>query len=390
MRIESLQLKNFKAFRDVEIRDIPPFCVLVGANGSGKSTLLNALKLVQDALAENMSIAASRLGGVRGIDEVLSRGAEGVMEIVLQTKERPNAAVIGYLVRVSSANGTPIVERERVAIAPSSAGEKSEHLDVVRGHLTAFEVGGASLEKINSFNLKSTDALALKSFGQFAGFLILKSLSTFIESWSFSNLQIDRVRPEREFGLAEHLSPEGDNLALVLDYYAKKHPAVLETIIQRLRERVPGIDRIETKSTEDGRLLLRFHDGAFEDPFLARQVSDGTIKMLAYLTLLYDPNPAPLLCIEEPENHLYPKLLAELAEEFRAYALRGGQVIVTTHSPDFLNAAELDEVFWLAKENGATKVVRARDDEQVATYMRDGDKLGSLWRQGFFTGADPG
>jgi predicted ATPase len=68
--------------------------------------------------------------------------------------------------------------------------------------------------------------------------------------------------------------------------------------------------------------LLRFKDGAFEDPFLARHVSDGTIKMFAYLILLYDPKPHPLLCVEEPENRLYPKLLWELAEEFRAYSLR--------------------------------------------------------------------
>jgi len=135
--------------------------------------------------------------------------------------------------------------------------------------------------------------------------------------------------------------------------------------------------------------LLKFQDGAFEDPFLARYVSDGTIKMLAYLVLLHDPHPHPLLCVEEPENQLYPSLLAELAEEFRDYARRGGQVFVSTHSPDFLNAAKLEEVFWLAKVNGYTEVRRAQDDAQVARYMSDGDQLGYLWKQGFLEGADP-
>ena len=146
---------------------------------------------------------------------------------------------------------------------------------------------------------------------------------------------------------------------------------------------------VQPKVTEEGRLLLKFQDGAFEDPFLARHVSDGTIKMLAYLTLLYDPKPHPLLCVEEPENQLYPKLLGELAEEFRAYAERGGQVFVSTHSPDFLNAVRLDEVFWLAKKEGYTRIFRARDDAQLAAYMAEGDQMGYLWSQGFFEDADP-
>lgn len=103
--------------------------------------------------------------------------------------------------------------------------------------------------------------------------------------------------------------------------------------------------------------------------------------------MLQHPAPHPLLCVEEPENQLYPTLLAELAEEFRAYAARGGQVFVSSHSPDFLNAVELDEAFWLVKREGYTQVVRARDE--VAEYMRDGDKLGYLWKQGLFEGADP-
>ena len=119
------------------------------------------------------------------------------------------------------------------------------------------------------------------------------------------------------------------------------------------------------------------------------KLSDGTIKMFAYLVLLHDPKPHPLICVAEPENQLYPKLLAELAEEFRDYARRGGQVFVSTHSPDFLNATELDEVFWLVKKDGYTAIQRAADDAQVADYMRAGDQIGYLWKQGFFVGADP-
>jgi predicted ATPase len=237
--------------------------------------------------------------------------------------------------------------------------------------------------------LKSPDILAIKGLAQFERFPAVVALGNLIENWHLSDFHISRARPEAEAGYAEHLSREGENLSLVVEYLFKHHRSVFDDILARLQARVPGVTKVEAKTTEEGRVLLKFQDGAFEDPFLARYVSDGTIKMLAYLVLLFDPTPHPLLCVEEPENQLYPTLLEDLAEEFRAYAQRGGQVFVTTHSPDFLNAVNLDEVFWLVKTKGYTSVHRAKDDKQLAAYMAEGDKMGYLWKQGFFAGAKP-
>ncbi|MFZ1546419.1 MAG: AAA family ATPase, partial [Candidatus Nitrotoga sp.] len=173
------------------------------------------------------------------------------------------------------------------------------------------------------------------------------------------------------------------------EYLHSRHSDIFQTVLKKLTERVPGITSVDAKTTEEGRVLLRFQDGAFEDPFLARYVSDGTIKMFAYLVLLYDPTPHPLLCVEEPENQLYPNLLWELAEEFRAYAERGGQVFVSSHSPDFLNAVKLEEVYWLVKDQGRTTIKRAQDDKQIAAFMAEGDQMGYLWKEGLFQGAGP-
>ena len=137
---------------------------------------------------------------------------------------------------------------------------------------------------------------------------------------------------------------------------------------------------------DDGRLVLRFQDGSFKDPFIARYVSDGTIKMFAYLVLLYDPKPHSLLAVEEPENQLYPELLPELAEEFRDYARRGGQVFLSTHSPDFLNGVELDEIFWLVKQNGFATAKRASESDTLRSLVEEGDKPGTLWKQALFEG----
>ena len=397
MQIESIRLKNFRAFKDVTLRDIPHFCVLVGANGTGKSTLFSVFGFLRDAMASNLTAALGRLGGSRGLQEVRSRNSSGAIEIELKIRAslwRGKSTLITYELHIDEENGRPFVLREILKYRRGSKGQPWHFLNFSRGEGEAVtnELDSVTDEKDlkrEHQTLKSPDILAIKGLAQFQRFPAVVALGNLIENWHLSDFHISRARPEQEAGYAEHLSREGENLSLVVEYLFRNHQEIFRKILDRLKARIPGITGVEAKTTEEGRVLLKFQDGAFEDPFLARYVSDGTIKMLAYLVLLYDPTPHPLLCVEEPENQLYPSLLWDLAEEFRAYAMRGGQVFVSSHSPDFLNAVELDEVFWLVKEEGYTQVRRARDDEQVSALMNEGDQMGYLWKMGILPGANP-
>jgi len=394
MKLESIRLKNFRAFRDAEMRNIPRLCVIVGANGSGKSTLFSVFGFLKDALTENVHVALTKLGGSRGFAEVRSRNTTGPIEIEIKFRENDSSPLVTYFLAIDEEDGVAFVAHEVLKYRRGSSGKPWHFLDFVRGEGDAVtnepdKVTAESDLARERQTLKSADTLAVKGLAQFKKFPAAMALGELISNWHISEFHIQRARPEQEAGYAEHLSREGENLALVTEFLFKRHPDVFKTVIDKLKKRVPGITKVEAKPTEEGRILLRFQDGAFTDPFLARHVSDGTIKMFAYLVLLHDPKPHPLICVEEPENQLYPKLLAELAEEFRDYARRGGQVFVSTHSPDFLNAARLDEVFWLAKHDGYTAIQRAADDAQVADYMKTGDQMGYLWKQGFFEGADP-
>ena len=394
MKLESLRLKNYKAFQDAELKNIPRMCVLVGANGSGKSTIFSVFGFLKDALTENVHVALTRLGGSRGFQEARSRGTEGPIEIELKFRQNDDGPLITYFLAINEDNGTPVIERELLKYRRGSKGQPWHFLDFARGQGQAVTNEPDKVQDENDLQreeqvLKSPDTLAVKGLAQFKKFPAAMALGELITNWHISDFHIQRARPEQEAGYAEHLSTLGENLSLVTEFLYNRHREIFDRVIAQLTKRIPGITRVEAKTTEEGRVLLRFQDGAFQDPFLARHVSDGTIKMFAYLLLLYDPKPHPLLCVEEPENQLYPKLLMELAEEFRDYAQRGGQVFISTHSPDFLNACRLDEVFWLVKEKGYTVVRRASDDEQVSTYMNDGDQMGYLWKQGFFGGVDP-
>ena len=397
MKIESIRLKNFRAFKSMEMRNIPRLCVLVGANGTGKSTLFQLFGFLQKAMRDNVTVALRNMGGVKGFQEVRTRDAEGPIDITIQFRQGGEKNLLGtYWLQIDEkAPGKPFVAREVLRYRRARYGAPWHFLDFSRGEGYAVtdelkeNVRGPEELTRQRQQLKSPDILAIKGLAQFADFPVVQAFGNLIERWHVSDFHISDARSEADAGLAEHLSPTGDNLSLVTDYLYHQHPLIFKSVLERLCSRVPGITSVEPRTTEEGKVLLRFGDRAFKEPFLARYVSDGTIKMFAYLVMLNDPNPHPLLCVEEPENQLYPALLPELAEEFREYADRGQQVFVSTHSYDFLNATRPEEVFWLSKKDGYSIVQRAQDNERVMSMMEEGDKLGRLWRMGYFDGADP-
>ena len=394
MKIEQIHLKNFRAFKNVCIKNIPKYVVIIGPNGSGKSTLFSIFEFLREAMTSNVTTALAKLGGNRGFKEVRSRKSKGPIEIEIKFRPQPEKQLVTYTLEISEQGGKVVVEREVLSYRRGSSGKPWHFLDFSKGKGKAVineldEVKKESQLEWDEQKLKSPDILAIKGLAQFKNFPATMALGNLIEKWHISDFHISKARPQQEAGHAEHLSKEGENLSQVIEYLHSQHREVFDKITKNLSRRIPGISNVESKQTEEGRILLKFQDGAFEDPFLARFVSDGTIKMLAYLTLLYDPAPHPLLCVEEPENQLHPRLLHEIAEEFRSYANRGGQVFVSTHSPDFLNAARCEEVFWLQKTSGHTEIKRAQDDKQIREYMKNGAKMGDLWNEGFFEGADP-
>lgn len=394
MRIESIRLKNYKAFRDATLKDIPPFLVVVGANGVGKTTLFDVFGFLHDCLKGNVRQALDARGRFK---EVLSRDTDEDTILIEIQYRMPIADVerlVTYSLEISERNNVPYVKREILRYKRGRYGSPFHFLDFSNGEGYAitneedFKKEDEELER--EIQKVSPDTLAIKGLGQFERFKAANAFRQLIESWHVSDFHISAARGRKEAsGEAEHLSESGDNLPLVAQRLFEQHPDTFREILNTMARRVPGVSGVEPKLQDDGYLTLRFQDGSFKTPFLDRYVSDGTIKMFAYLVLLHDPKPHPLLCVEEPENQLYPKLMLELAEEFRQYANRGGQVLVSTHSPDFLNAVELDEVCWLVKTRGNTEIRRAKDDAQIARYMADGDKMGYLWKQGFFEGADP-
>ena len=391
MRIEQIEIKNYRVFRSVRLTRLAPMTIVIGANGSGKSTLFDVFSFLKDALSGNVATAVARRGGFR---ELVSRGEEGPVSITVKFRES-GGRLASYILEVSSEKGAVFVSREILRYRRGRGSGRPWHfVDFSGGSGTAItneSVYGEEgvVEEREEFRLDDSSVLAIKGLGQFREFRVVSEFRSLIENWHISNFHIAGARPSVDEGYAEHLSTRGDNIAQVAQYLYQRHPEQFNRVLKAMSSRVPGVTNVEAKSTEDGRLVLRFQDGSFEDPFIARYVSDGTIKMFAYMVLLHDPKPHPLLAVEEPENQLYPSLLGDLIEEFRDYGRRGGQVFVSTHSPDFLSGAELPEVYWLVKADGFSTVRRASDSDLLCRLVAEGDRPSELWRQKLFDGANP-
>ncbi len=389
-RIEYLRVRNYRALRDLELRDIRPLTVFVGPNGSGKSTVFDVFAFLAECFTDGLRRAWDRRGRFR---ELRSRGAaeDEWIAIDLKYREKRGEPVITYHLAVGERPDGPYVAEESLQWRRGRRyGKPFKFLDFRDGSGRAWtgETPTEESEREDAV-LDSPEMLAVNSLGQFQKHPRVSALRRFITGWYLSYLTADDARGQPEAGPAERLSQTGDNLPNVMQYLDERHPNVLAHILDELTSRVPRLEGVEAKPLEDGRLLLQIKDAPFERPILAKYASDGTLKMLSYLVVLNDPDPPPLIGIEEPENHLHPRLLPELAEECRL-ATTHSQLLVTTHSPFFLSGLSPQEVWVLFRDDeGYARARRTADMPGVPEQIAAGATLGDLWAEGFFDVGDP-
>jgi predicted ATPase len=387
-RIEYLRVQNYRALSDVQIREITPLTVLLGPNGSGKSTIFDVFGFLSECFQFGLRQAWDKRGRAK---ELKTRGKEGPIVIEIKYRESRNLPPITYHLAVDEEGSRPIVVEEWLQWRRGKQyGQPYKFLDYRRGYGKAIsgELPDAEDDRID-IPLRSPELIAVNTLGQFKEHPRVAALREFITGWYVSYLSVEDTRSQPEIGPQERLSKTGDNLSNVIQYLKESHPERLQKIFEVLRKRVPRLDAVMADAMPDGRLLLQIKDLPFERPILSRFASDGTLKILSYLTILYDPQPPPFIGIEEPENFLHPRLLPELAEECR-YTSEKTQLLVTTHSPFFLDTMRPEEVRILYRdEQGYTHVERAKDIKGISEFIESGASLGNLWMEGQFKIGDP-
>lgn len=386
-RIESLRVENYRALRKVELDNLTPMTVLLGPNGSGKSTIFDVFNFLSECFQFGLRHAWDRRG--RG-KELKTRGSNGPIVFELKYREQPKDPLITYHLAIDEGAKGPEVVEEWLQWRRGQKGQPFRFLEFRKGvgRAVSGELPDAEDQRKDT-TLRSADLIAVNTLGQLAEHPRVAALREFITDWYVSYLSIDSTRNQPEAGPQERLSKGGENLPNVIQYLKEQYPERLEHIFSVLRARIPRLERVEAEPMPDGRLLLQIKDAPFEQPVLSKFASDGTMKMLAYLAVLYDPEPPRFIGIEEPENFLHPRLLPELAEECRAAAERS-QLLVTSHSPFLLNAMRAEEVRVLYRdEQGFTQAVRACDIQGIPEFIKAGASLGHLWMEGHFGLGDP-
>ena len=416
--LEGFRVRNFGVLKDVTLgrlwdkrkeEALTPMTAVIGKNGVGKSALFDAFGFLADALKLNNIEEACYARGRGGFKKMRSQGATDPIEFDVYYREHGNARPITYQIAIDAdESGRPYILRERLRqrrkgqkqgwpfsflFLNNGSGvawkgeqvtfyidESAEHLDLF-ALLKFIEPEESSETEI--IELEDPRKLGIATLGALKQHPRISAFRRFIEGWYLSYFTPDAARSLPLAGPQEHLNTRGDNLGNVVQFMEREHRQRFQTILKKIADKIPGIDRIDTEKTSDGRLLLKFNDKGFQDPFYAQQMSDGTLKVFAYLLMLEDPTPPPFICIEEPENGLYHKLLETLATEFREHATEhkgGSQVFITTHQPYFVDALNPKEVWILEKgEDGFSKIRRANEDPLVNNLVEEGLPLGGLW-----------
>ena len=387
LRIERLKVRNFRALHDVEIKQMTPMTVLLGPNGSGKSTVFDVFAFLAECFLSGLAQAWGRRGSAR---ELKTRSAEGPVTVELAYRERPGTPRITYHLEIDECEGKLSVVHEWLRWKRGSGGAPFQFLKYRNGE------GGAvpgdepdTGEERKAMPLNSPDTLAVNALGRLQDHPRVAALRDFVMGWHVPYLSADGMRGQPEEDPQAHLSASGNNLANVIQHLSERHPERLDQIFETLRRRMPGIASVLAQAMPDGRLQLQIKDVPFSRPVSGRFVSDGTLKMLAYLALLHNTNPPPFIGIEAPEIFLHPRLLRELAEECMA-ASGHTQMLAATHSPFFLNALKPEQVHVLWRDQkGHTRTRRVADLDGVSDFMENGALLGDLWMEGGFNVGDP-
>ena len=420
-KIDGFRVTNYRALKDVTLGrlwnkqkadPLTPLTAVIGKNGVGKSTLFDAFGFLADCLKIGVEEACDAHGR-GGFNKIRTQGEPGPIEFEVYYKQDGNARPITYeLVIDLDTSGRPYVLRERLRqrrkgqkhgrpfsflilisgkgvvwkgeLVGSHVDDESDIFDLA-GLMASIKSGEGQQESKETevIELEDKRKLGIATLGSLKQHPRISAFRKFIEEWYLSYFTPDAARSLPLAGPQKHLNIHGDNLGNVVQFMEREHPKRFKAILSRIADKIPGIERIDTEKTNDGRLLLRFNDKGFADPFYSQQMSDGTLKVFAYLLLLEDPTPPPFLCIEEPENGLYHKLLDSLAQEFREHATGrkgGSQVFITTHQPYLVDSLDPQEVWILEKEpDGFSRIRRASDDMLVKNMVAEGLLLGGLW-----------
>lgn len=372
--ITRLKVQNFRSLKDFDVQ-LGPLNLLVGPNMSGKSNVIDAFKFLFDVQhptsgQQGLSYALNSRG--LPADLPWKGGASNFFNIAIEgDREDDPAAHWIYQLAVSfSPNAYGRIQGETLTLRRGT--EERELIAQRQGTPWLKNYDGKEIAAVSGGDYSVFQGRVANWDGHF--------LTNVIDTWRFHQFVPAQMKAVNQTGAGRVLDRSGDNISAWFMWIQTHHPEQFAKISQAACDLLPGFRKLLTSPTQQGTVFLSSQESGLMRPINLWQMSDGELALLALLSLIYSPPEwtGSLYCVEEPENHLYPKLLSglvRLLRQVREETLRAriplSQLIVTTQSPQLVNLFSLDEVIWLEKKNGATVATRPRDRKHLRELVTD-------------------
>jgi predicted ATPase len=390
--IRNLHVQNFKSFKDISL-NLGQRNVLVGPNMSGKSNLLDVFRFLSRMVVPPVGVYGlpNAVQSLHGFQELVWKGGDSsVVQIAIDGDTSPPfayeiPATWSYKISI---RGDPrgwinVLDESLVVSGPTGESSLIESTGGRRqlknsDGRTVSEAGGPERSALE-YEIPDWEGDALRQF---------------FASFRFYNLVSPLLRTVNQTVAASFLSERGENLASWLLTLQTKHSRVFDRIARIARDVLPDLESLFTAPTQQGTVFVASRERFLKRPISDFQMSDGELVFIALLSLIYSPSElrSPLICVEEPENHLHLRLLeavVELLKQVQEELPPGerAQVLVTTHSPHLIDLVSLDELIVFEKREGATTATRPGNKEHLRRLLEEEETgLGSLYYSGALGG----
>lgn len=379
--IKKLNVKNYKSLKDLDL-ELGRRNILVGPNMSGKSNLIDCLKFLTQMCVFGVSKTFLDRGG---FTEVAWKGEDSSsisfqLIVEQEANEKDSERIYEYEISITGSH-TGLISVTREYLTVTSGSKVSTLLDLRNGQGKGIHVDGST-----AFTISEAGRSALEfSVPGWEG----NEFKSYISKWRYYRLLPALMKQPSAALFQQFLTESGQNFSSWFMTLQTSYPDEFRLIKQVAKDALPGLEEILTPPTQFGTTYVTTREKHLKQPIALSHMSDGEIVFLALLSLIFAPDEfgTPLYCIEEPENHLHPRLLETLVEVFTQkqseLGSRAAQVIITTHSPYLVDEMNLDDLIVVEKSNGATKCIRPASKTHLRELLeREELGLGELWYSG--------
>jgi predicted ATPase len=361
LHIRTLAIEGFGPFHQT-IFHFEVLQVLVGANGSGKTTLLELLRAIREFSRRDVPPEIVPGWEVR---EVFHRpGPDRLRWAIFVAGED---STYSYGAEIIGPVGAPVISSEDLAVGSSNEKPHAQlHRKRDAGWL--YDIDGVETD----IRSPRPNQLAFTSYVN-PSHRTLYRLKEHIEGWRFfSGIRFNDQLLRRPALIEEapSLRDDGGNLVSVLHWLQNEHPSSFQEIELHIRSVIPAFRALSVRSSGAGRVTLMWDEEGLVNPLSAADLSDGSLRLLLWVTLCMTPTPPSLACIDEPEVGLHPRVLPLLAGLLKKLSVRT-QVLVTTHASYLLAQFDAGDVAVLRKRNGSIEFSRPSSSAALAESLRE-------------------